>query len=241
MLHAYASQSLPAKTPSTTPTNTTTKPPSFRVVIPKVFDPTLLPGWITQRPAPLAPDSIAEQQKNAVYLTTLWNSILENKIGDWLQDAPSPAPAAPPSSSDAEAWEESAKLGDNVPVPELLRKDVFYPDLPRYLLDVIVEHQMEAENASDAAGLGRGESPFLSVDVPCVREGVVGEEESVTEEGFELQEGKLVCVDPDKYLFWEGFEVGGVAKEGMGKVVGKMVREGKSMRTIWEEGKAGFV
>ncbi|CAL3968474.1 hypothetical protein PZA11_004052 [Diplocarpon coronariae] len=59
--------------------------PKFRVIIPRLFDPTLTPGWLSHRPAPLSPSSVAEQQKNAVYLTERWNQGLENGMGRWTR------------------------------------------------------------------------------------------------------------------------------------------------------------
>ncbi|KAK2625916.1 hypothetical protein QTJ16_005228 [Diplocarpon rosae] len=61
------------------------KRPKFRVIIPRLFDPTLTPGWLSHRPAPLSPSSVAEQQKNAVYLTERWNQRLENGMGRWAR------------------------------------------------------------------------------------------------------------------------------------------------------------
>jgi hypothetical protein len=198
--------------------------PTFRVIIPKLFEPTLLPGWITQRPVPPPPSSVAEQQKNGMYLTNLWNSKLENKIGEWLQNDKAPFP----SSNSGE------HQGSNTPEPAMGSgtKDVFYYDLPRYLLNILIEHQLEDEGLSDASGLGKGESPFESVSVSCVRDAEDGEQD-----GYVDLNGRLVCKEPEEYLFWDGFNLGAVANEAIGKEVGEMVKEGKSMRNIWAEGK----
>lgn len=194
------------------------KTPPFRVIIPKLFEPTLLPGWLSQRPVPLAPSSVAENQKNAVYLASRWNTLVENQITGWLKE-----PTLPPADIANTTTEALASL----PVVE---KDVFYYDLPQYLLDIIVEHQLEDEGLSDASGLGMGESPFESVYEPCVREADEG-----TEDGFVDLNGQVVCKEPEEYLFWDSFNLGSVAKEGIGKEIAAMVKQGKSMRSIWEQ------
>lgn len=194
------------------------KAPPFRVIIPKLFEPTLLPGWLSQRPVPLAPSSIAENQKNAVYLAYRWNTLVENLIGGWLKE-----PALPPADTTNTTTETLA------PLP-VIEKDIFYYDLAQYLLDIIVEHQLEDEGLSDASGLGRGESPFESVYEPCVRDAEDG-----AYDGFVDLNGQMVCQEPEEYLFWDSFNLGPVAKEGVGKQVGDMVKQGKSMRNIWEQ------
>ncbi|KAH6712800.1 hypothetical protein BKA61DRAFT_675056 [Leptodontidium sp. MPI-SDFR-AT-0119] len=69
--------------------NATTRP-KFKVIIPRLFDPTLTPGWKTHRPPPLSPSSVAEQQKNAVYLTERWNQMMENTMGSWINSLSDP-------------------------------------------------------------------------------------------------------------------------------------------------------
>lgn len=54
----------------------------FRAVVPKLLDPSLVPGWLT-RAIPPKPSSVAEHQKQAVYLTDRWNSRLQNALGKW--------------------------------------------------------------------------------------------------------------------------------------------------------------
>jgi hypothetical protein len=229
ILLAYVTKSSSNPDSSNSTAVATATPPPFHVILPKLFDPSLLPGWISQRAPPLPPSSIAERQKNAMYLTTLWNSILENKIGEWLLHAPVPSmPAA-----GGGLLREAAKHGDVQPEePEALDKDVFYYDLPRYLLNILIQHQLEDAGLSDASGLGMGTSPFESVSQPCVREAA-----DEADDGDVDGNGRFMCRDPKEYLFWDGFNLGAVANEGIGKEVGAMVMGGKSMRTILKEGK----
>ena len=211
--------------------------PTFRVILPKVFDPTLLPGWVTLRPAPPAPSSVAEQQKNAVYLTQRWNQRVENQLMQWVVALPAPVPAPQNPNPEQDSSHEDIR-NSNKPAPiapsepaeeaTVIQKDVFYYDLPKLLLDVIVEHQLEDEGLSDASGLGTGESPFESVYVPCVRE--AGGDDI---DGLVNLAGMLVCNEPEEYLFWDSFNLGAVMKGRIGKDVGEMVRGNKTLRHQW--------
>jgi hypothetical protein len=203
--------------------------PMFRVIIPRLFDPTLLPGWLTLRPHAPAPSSVAEQQKNAVYFTERWNNIMENQVAQWVVTTPEPPP---PKFEQDESHEEDIRNNyerSQPTEPRLpIQKDVFYYDLPKLLLDVIVEHQLEDEGLSDAHGLGKGESPFESVYQPCVRAA-----DGDDTDGLIDLNGMLVCKEPEEYLFWDAFNLGAVAKGMIGKEVGELVKANKTLRAKW--------
>jgi hypothetical protein len=211
---AHTTESSDGSTNTTETKNHTYKPPPFRVIIPKLFDPTLLHGWISKRPVPLRPSSVAENQKNAAYLSSRWNTRTENRISSWLKEAPLPL-----VDTNSTTTEELAS-------PPNVERDAFYFNLAQYLLDIIVEHQLEDEGISDAKGLGKGDSPFESVYEPCLRE------DGAVDELVDLN-GLMVCQKPEEYLFWDSFNLGSVAKEGIGKEIAGMVKQGKSMNYIW--------
>ncbi|KAK6602508.1 hypothetical protein H4I95_06445 [Botrytis cinerea] len=173
--------------------------PQFRIVIQKLFDPTMLPGWLSQRPIPLKPSSVAENQKNAISLVRDWDNSVENFIKPWFASTPEatttsewaePAPeeqvsgdAVPETfdqndqQSQSQGKRESegdveAESKPDIPPPQ---KDIYYYDLNRFLTEIIIEHQLEDEGLSDASGLGTKESPYISVYDPCVRAGDDGE------------------------------------------------------------------
>ncbi|PQE30019.1 SGNH hydrolase-type protein [Rutstroemia sp. NJR-2017a WRK4] len=236
--------------------------PQFRVVIPKLFDPTLLPGWLSQRPVPLKPSSVAEQQKNAVHLLGKWELAVENKFRPWFATAP--------EALSVKAWTDADTNATPLPPP---LKDVFYYDLQKYLLDLILEHQLEDAGISDASGLGTKESPFISVYDACLREGGDEDQEAGERRRMGKREkkvwgkrsnsqgmkkrgngqgmgkkinkrmaegtkevdinGLLVCADPDDYLFWDEFSMGGKASAEVGREVAGLVRAGKSLRRSW--------
>ncbi|KAG4421335.1 hypothetical protein IFR04_005518 [Cadophora malorum] len=270
-----------------------TSRPKFNIIIPRLFDPTLTPGWVSHRPAPLSPSSVAEQQKNAVYLTERWNQMLENSMGSWMNSLsgpesnddsdedddsnedeqpitlepsepfqppkvpaaseeqartdvrqartlykPSPNAKSNPSSkanSKAESFaarQKAAPLATSTTevTTVLPQKDIFYYDTPKFLLDIIVEHALEDAGLVDASGLGTGESSFVSVALPCMRE--VQEGEDV--DGMVDVNGMLICKEQDLYLWWDAFTLGGVANGEIGKEVAERVRMGRGLRLAWE-------
>lgn len=62
----------------------------FRILIPTVLDPTLVPGWQTDRPELPPVHSPAEQMRNAVTLTDRWNYGIRNAMEVWIK-TPDPA------------------------------------------------------------------------------------------------------------------------------------------------------
>lgn len=57
----------------------------FRILMPKLFDPSLTPGWQTGRPDLPAVHSKAEQMRNAAALTNHWNQQLNNFMFRWVR------------------------------------------------------------------------------------------------------------------------------------------------------------
>ena len=136
-----------------------------------------------------------------------------------------PSAKTPGEKNDSNALEANVKT-------ITVGKDVFYYDMPKYLTDVILEHQLEDEGLSDASGLGTGESPFESVYLPCVR----AADESPREGDKEVN-GFLVCLERDEFLFWDDFNLGPMANEAIGKEVAKIMKEGGSVKKTWADGK----
>ncbi|RFU29781.1 hypothetical protein B7463_g6574, partial [Scytalidium lignicola] len=190
---------------------------TFQVIIPKLFDPTLLPGWMSQREIPAAPTSVAEQHKNAVYLTTRWNSNLENGMGNWVNN----------EVIDDSGWmqfENTDKEGDQSSdqAPTVL-KDTIYYDTDKYLTDVLVEHQLQDANLTDSTGFGSHERLFENIYTPCLR----GVDDEIENGDVEIN-GQRICQHPEEYLFWDEFGLGSVAKAAMGKEIALMVKKKKT-------------
>ena len=93
------------------------KPPKpFRILIPELFDPTLTPGWFSDRPqAPLVHNS-AEQLRHAVQLTDHWNSQIHHMAESWIED-----PEGVLEQAEAGAKKKDAPTGNDNP-PNLVDK-----------------------------------------------------------------------------------------------------------------------
>jgi len=255
--------------------NQTHTPAPFQVLFTKVFDPTLLPGWLTQRPIPLKPSTVSEQQKNAVYLTKRWNDNIHPKLVGWRKQLPElPTPLAEPELPAGSANETVTELAtpdqpkDETPKPNPLEartppgskpknepagpspselakersvpaKNVFYYDVSQYLLDIILEHYLEDAGIHDATGLGKGSSPYDSVDIPCLHSATLSSAmnsanvavdgtgfEDEEKEGWKEVNGKALCEESEDYLWWSEFEMGIKAKQEVGKRTAEMVKKG---------------
>lgn len=57
----------------------------FRVVIPLLFDPSLVPGWHLDRPNAPALHTKPEQLRNAVRLTKRWNDYIMDEMNNWMK------------------------------------------------------------------------------------------------------------------------------------------------------------
>lgn len=144
-----------------------------------------------------------------MYLTNRWNTALESKLGSWINTYP-------------ELIEGEEETATNV------EKQVFFYDLPSYILDLVIERSLEIEGLTDADGLGKSESPLVDVYLPCVSEEEVN---NATVDEFMEVNGKMVCKNPRTYLWWDGWSLGSLASEEVGKRVAKMVKGGDIMRT----------
>ncbi|RKU41533.1 hypothetical protein DL546_005246 [Coniochaeta pulveracea] len=60
-------------------------PKQFKILIPKLFDPSMTPGWQTERPGQPAIHSKAEQMRNAADLTEHWNVVLKRFLFSWAR------------------------------------------------------------------------------------------------------------------------------------------------------------
>jgi len=257
ILYAHYNSSLVSS--STTPTNTSAH--TFQIIIPKVLDPSVSPGWLSQRPSPVKPSSVAEQQKNAAYLTERWNQGVENKLGPWMR-SPDEIEAAEATKTTAKEAAIAAAIAKSKPKPKAstttlplqstptstsnktvkaeLLKDVFYYDLSAHLLDTMIEHHMESEGLTDASGLGAGDNPYETVERPCVYQ--ADDDEDIYGLG-ELGNGMAVCAEPDMWLWWDAWGIGSRAQKMVGKEVAVLVGSGGSERVrlakVASNGKGG--
>lgn len=64
--------------------NSSSKPGTFRVFFPSLFDISMAPGWNSNRPETPSPHSKAEQMRNAAKLTDTWNQVMGDKLYAWV-------------------------------------------------------------------------------------------------------------------------------------------------------------
>ncbi|EAA33948.2 hypothetical protein GE21DRAFT_3651 [Neurospora crassa] len=64
--------------------NSSSKPETFRVFFPSLFDISMAPGWNSNRPETPHPHSKAEQMRNAAKLADTWNQVMGDKLYAWV-------------------------------------------------------------------------------------------------------------------------------------------------------------
>lgn len=138
----------------------TKDPGTFDVLIPRVLDPSLLPGWRDLRPRIPSVHSKAEQMRNAAILTTEWNDRIADRMIDWVQQAETEKnedfhidpPVAASTSAD--------------PV-----RDGFAYNLADFVIQRILERQMANGKVKDGNGLGdiENEEGYRDVRNPCLQ------------------------------------------------------------------------
>lgn len=167
----------------------------FRLLIPRITDPSLLPGWRDLRAQLPKVHSKAEQMRNSAALTEHWNDRVVDRLVEWvrkedrkageeenkesskradLPDAAAAAASSPPAV-DAPATQtitQGKKVDKAAPPasrPSPLR-DGFAYNMANYVLDAMVERQLRNARLRDGHGRGDGavEDGFRDVANSCV-------------------------------------------------------------------------
>ncbi|KAK4184027.1 hypothetical protein QBC35DRAFT_442217 [Podospora australis] len=210
----------------------------FRIIIPKLFDPTLTPGWKTQRPAIFNSKVMSEtdQQRNAATLTKFWNKQLAIQGQEWALKPPDFLKDE--DLRNTNATKDSSISSSTSGVRG--ERDAFVFDLPGYLLDIMINRQMWETGLTDAyqLGLGPAGGMFWDVERPCMTPVVeTAGDESKKASGKkaekEEEEGHM-CEDPEEYLFYSGTTVSPRAITGLGRQAAEMVRNERTVRADWE-------
>lgn len=142
------------------------QPPRFRILMPKLLDMTLTPGWRTGRPELPHLHTKVEQLRNAVALTDHWNGYLHKSLEDWV-DTPGPKDG-----------DEDSETGEYRQPPQ---RDAIAYDLPSYLTEMVVEGQLHAVGLTDSRGVGTKPTnqTFREVWTPCIRDISSSEDDSL--------------------------------------------------------------
>ncbi|KAG8160296.1 hypothetical protein KVR01_009832 [Diaporthe batatas] len=166
------------KTPAESSAEDTTE--YFRLLIPRVTDPSLLPGWRDLRAQLPKVHSKAEQMRNSAALTEHWNDRIVDGLVEWVRkenqraggDENKNSKRAGPDDPATPAATQGKKEADRAP-PQSRRspvRDGFAYNMASYVLDAMVERQLRNARLRDASGRGDGpvEEGFRDVTNSCV-------------------------------------------------------------------------
>ncbi|GFP60545.1 hypothetical protein ACSS6W_006819 [Trichoderma asperelloides] len=215
---------------------------SFRVVIPQLFDITLVPGW-QNRPIPSQPQSRGVQLRNAAYLTKRWNSQVSKQIEQWRRKADSKpegiedegietAVAVPTMTSLLRYLPEALQPKEADATEGIADEDVIYAPYPRRLglqstlvanvLDAMTEEEMQRSGLKDSKGRGSmpadGAMRFFDVWTPCI-----ADNRAIT--GVDTSHPSQECDVPNDHLFYDGFTFGERAKEELAKKTAEQIKD----------------
>jgi hypothetical protein len=222
----------------------------FRVLIPRLFDPTLTPAWSTDRPDLGDAHPKAEQLRTATILTNEWNHHILTKMDAWVRRPDSrtnnaPAPAPEPERKDPLAAEKAADKEDTArellslwgvgsatqgtPQPQRRSLTDSSPSLPLrdgFLLDLpsyIIDAMTERQlrYAGLKDGNGVGGKP-------------VGEGFKDVWNSCAGTMGERVCEMMQEHLFATGWTVSARAVRNIGEIAGEMVLVNGTVRGGWE-------
>lgn len=179
-----------AENGSESQTNAEDKTEYFRLLIPRITDPSLLPGWRDLRAQLPKVHSKAEQMRNSAELTEHWNDRVVDRLVEWVRkenktagedenkeskraDADTAA-ASSPAVVDTPATQTitQGKKVDTAPAPSRPSpvRDGFAYNMANYVLDAMVERQLRNARLRDGSGRGDGavEDGFRDVANSCV-------------------------------------------------------------------------
>ena len=162
----------------------------FRLLIPRITDPSLLPGWRDLRAQLPKVHSKAEQMRNSAELTEHWNDRIVDRLVEWVRkenrkggeeenkeskrddtDAAA-APSSPLADAPAtQTMSQGKKVDKNPPQsrPSPVR-DGFAYNMANYVLDAMVDRQLRNARLRDGTGRGDGsvDEGFRDVTNSCV-------------------------------------------------------------------------
>ena len=131
----------------------------FQVLVPALFDPSMTPGWRTERPRIPAVHSKAEQMRNSAALTNEWNRQLQFRVDEWVNEGPrTRAGLGIERRQNEREKAAAAAVGGGVKdEPRRLPRDGIIFDMPSYVLHAMMETQlrkMKREGEGDGAANG---------------------------------------------------------------------------------------
>ncbi|KAF5027189.1 hypothetical protein F66182_677 [Fusarium sp. NRRL 66182] len=207
---------------------------SFRILAPMIFDVSLTPGW-RSRSKPPAPNSLAEQTRNAAELTMYWNQEIDFAIAEWKERTTK----SPKTISSEEGQGSNKKRSDNtetavqgeatngndrvIQAPYPMRNGLAL-DIGKEVLNVMKENAMRQAAVVDMKGRGGGSDSnasmqFSDIWTPCVNA-------ETADLSVEKPKMALECEDANDHLFYDSFTISQRAMKGVVKaLLGEITKE----------------
>lgn len=200
----------------------------FQILIPRIMDPSFLPGWRDLRPQTPEVHSKAEQMRNAASLTSAWNDGIVDGLRDWVKKDAAAGQGDDQSGGIGDARSDKASSSGAGGAMTQPTRDGFAYNLAGYVLDQMLERQMRNAHQADGEGRGAGalEEGYRDVYNPCLSP--VGAAPVVA--AVAASEVKLaipnVKIDHDKQVPSKAEEEKGAAEAESG--AGRRARRGES-------------
>ncbi|KAK7920963.1 hypothetical protein PG985_008985 [Apiospora marii] len=201
----------------------------FRVLIPRLFDVSLAPGFETARFQPPPPHTQADELRNAAYLTKHWDNWMDVMTERWLGLN---TPTVEVASTGASLDDEDDGEGRD---PNMLRgigsrREVINPNVSKYLLERIADRQLKNSGLEDSKGMGKmpAGQAFGHVEEACLQPNTTAVE-AAAPGALEM----VACAEVDEYLFWDDFTVNPRAIRTIGKHAKDLVEQHVEIGAPW--------
>lgn len=142
----------------------------FQILIPRIMDPSLLPGWRDLRPQTPEVHSKAEQMRNAASLTDAWNDGIVDGLTEWVKKGAAGQGDDQSNSGGGDFHFDTVSPGAGGGAATPPTRDGFAYNLAGFVLDQILERQMRNAHQADGEGRGAGalEEGYRDVHNPCL-------------------------------------------------------------------------
>lgn len=153
----------------------TSKPvESFRILVPRIADPSILPGWRDLRPKSPAVHSKAEQMRNSYTLSNAWNDGIAGALSDWIKTEERQKEEEEKKMKEAAKAEkdtENSRRDVAATTSSVATRDGYAYNLADYVLEAIRDRHMRNAKLTDGNGRGKGEleEGFHNVHDACLQ------------------------------------------------------------------------
>ncbi|KAK8094363.1 hypothetical protein PG997_001048 [Apiospora hydei] len=204
----------------------------FRVLIPRLFDVSVTPGFETARYRPPPPHSQADELRNAAYLTKHWDNWMDGMTERWLAMN---TPTVEVASTTGTGPDDENDNGSDRNMLHGIgsRREVINPNVSKYLLELIADRQLKDSGLEDSRGMGKipADQAFGQVEEACLRPNTTTT--TAAEKAVSGTVEMVPCADFEDYLFWDGFTVGPRAIRSIGQRAKDLVEQHVEVGAPW--------